>query len=33
MFSNAFTDKAVMAELMARMLWEIRAVHFRPEEP
>lgn len=33
MFSNAFTDKAVMAELMAKMLWEIRAVHFRPEEP
>jgi orotate phosphoribosyltransferase len=33
MFSNAFTDKAVMAELMAKMLWEIKAVHFRPEEP
>jgi orotate phosphoribosyltransferase len=33
MFSNAFTDKTVMAELMARMLWEIKAVHFRPEEP
>lgn len=33
MFSNSFTDKAVMAELMAKMLWEIRAVHFRPEEP
>ena len=33
MFSNAFTDKATMAHLMARMLWEIKAVHFRPEEP
>jgi orotate phosphoribosyltransferase len=33
MFSNAFTDKATMANLMARMLWEIKAVHFRPEEP
>ncbi len=33
MFSNAFNDKTVMAELMARMLWEIKAVHFRPEEP
>jgi len=33
MFSNAFTDKATMANLMAKMLWEIKAVHFRPEEP
>lgn len=33
MFSNSFTDKAVMAGLMAKMLWEIKAVHFRPEEP
>jgi orotate phosphoribosyltransferase len=33
MFSNAFTDKATMAQLMANMLWEIKAVHFRPEEP
>ncbi|MBX9458263.1 MAG: orotate phosphoribosyltransferase [Rhizobium sp.] len=33
MFSNAFTDKSVMADLMARMLWEIKAVHFRPEQP
>ncbi|MCA1491105.1 orotate phosphoribosyltransferase [Sinorhizobium alkalisoli] len=33
MFSNAFTDKAVMAELLAKMLWEIRAVHFRADEP
>jgi orotate phosphoribosyltransferase len=33
MFSNSFTEKAVMAELMAKMLWEIKAVHFRPEEP
>ena len=33
MFSNSFPDRSVMAELMARMLWEIRAVHFRPGEP
>ena len=33
MFSNSFPDRDVMAELMARMLWEIKAVHFRPEEP
>jgi orotate phosphoribosyltransferase len=33
MFSNSYPDKSVMAELMARMLWEIKAVHFRPEEP
>ncbi|THK34905.1 orotate phosphoribosyltransferase [Ensifer sp. MPMI2T] len=33
MFSNAFTDKAVMAELVAKMLWEIKAVHFRADEP
>jgi orotate phosphoribosyltransferase len=33
MFSNAFNDKSVMASLMAKMLWEIRAVHFRAEEP
>ncbi|MDK1377812.1 MULTISPECIES: orotate phosphoribosyltransferase [unclassified Sinorhizobium] len=33
MFSNAFTDKAVMAELVAKMLWEITAVHFRADEP
>ena len=33
MFSNAFNDKAVMADLMAGMLWEIKAVHFRAHEP
>jgi orotate phosphoribosyltransferase len=33
MFQNSFPDKAVMADLVARMLWEIKAVHFRPEEP
>lgn len=33
MFQNTFPDKDVMAGLMARMLWEIKAVHFRPEDP
>jgi orotate phosphoribosyltransferase len=33
MFSNAFTEKSVMAQLMAKMLWEIKAVHFRADEP
>lgn len=33
MFSNAFNEKSVMAELMAKMLWEIRAVHFRADQP
>lgn len=33
MFSNSFADRSVMAQLMARMLWEIEAVHFRPQEP
>jgi orotate phosphoribosyltransferase len=33
MFSNAFNDKPVMAELMAGMLWEIKAVHFRADQP
>ncbi|MFW5881501.1 MAG: orotate phosphoribosyltransferase [Roseicyclus sp.] len=28
-----FPDKAVMAELTARMLMEIEAIHVRPEEP
>jgi orotate phosphoribosyltransferase len=28
-----FPDKAVMAELTARMLLEIEAIHFRPDEP
>jgi orotate phosphoribosyltransferase len=33
MFQNSFPDKSVMAELVAKMLWEIKAVHFRPEQP
>jgi len=33
MFSNAFNDKSVMASLMAKMLWEIKAVHFRADQP
>ncbi|MEX6507422.1 orotate phosphoribosyltransferase [Jiella sp. M17.18] len=33
MFSNTFPDRAVIAEIVAKMLLEIEAVHFRPEEP
>jgi orotate phosphoribosyltransferase len=33
MFSNAFNEKSVMAEQMAKMLWEIKAVHFRADQP
>ncbi|HWK15221.1 MAG TPA: orotate phosphoribosyltransferase [Rhizobiaceae bacterium] len=33
MFSNTFPDRAVIAETVARMLWEIKAVHFRADEP
>lgn len=33
MFSNPFPDRALMAELTAKMLMEIKAVNFRPEEP
>lgn len=33
MFQFTFPGKPVMAETMAKMLWEIKAVHFRPEEP
>lgn len=33
MIQITYPDRAVMAELMARMLWEIGAVHFRPEQP
>ena len=29
----SFADPAVMGELMARMLWEIEAVHFAPDDP
>ena len=28
-----FPDRAVMAELLAKMLWEIKAVHFNAETP
>jgi orotate phosphoribosyltransferase len=33
MIPTSFPDKAVMAELLAKMLLEIKAVHFRPEQP
>lgn len=33
MFANAFPDDAEMARLTARMLLEVRAVHFRSDEP
>lgn len=33
MFQNTFPDKAMIAELTAKMLWEIEAVHFRADEP
>ena len=33
MFQNSFPDKAMIAELTAKMLWEIGAVHFRADEP
>ena len=33
MFSNSFPDARTIANLTAQMLWEIGAVHFRPEEP
>ncbi len=33
MFQYSFPAKDVMANTMAKMLWEIKAVHFRPEEP
>lgn len=33
MFQNTFPAPEVMAGLMAKMLWEIKAVHFRPEDP
>ncbi|AMM85622.1 orotate phosphoribosyltransferase [Martelella sp. AD-3] len=29
----SFAEPAVMGDLMARMLWEIGAVHFSPDEP
>ncbi len=33
MFSNSFPERAEIAELTAKMLMEIKAVNFRPEEP
>lgn len=33
MFSNSFPEKSVMGDLLGAMLWEIGAVHFRPDEP
>ena len=33
MIQTTFADRAVMAELVARMLWEIKAVHFRADDP
>ena len=33
MFSNSFPDKKLMAELSAKMLLEINAVHFRADAP
>jgi orotate phosphoribosyltransferase len=33
MFSNAFPERALMAEMTAKMLLEINAVHFRADKP
>jgi len=33
MIQTPFTEPAVMAELVAKMLWEIKAVHFNAAEP
>ena len=33
MFANTFPAEAEMARLFARMLWEIRAVHFNASQP
>lgn len=33
MFQTIFTDRAVVAELVAKMLWEIKAVHFSADKP
>ena len=33
MFANTFPDRAEMARLAANMLWEVEAVHFRPQDP
>ncbi|MBX4862614.1 orotate phosphoribosyltransferase [Rhizobium sophorae] len=33
MIQTTFPDRAVMAELLAKMLWEIKAVHFNADQP
>lgn len=33
MFSSTFPDKDLMANITAKMLLEVKAVHFRPDEP
>ena len=33
MFSNTFPDRAVISETVAKMLLEIKAVHFRADQP
>ncbi|MBO9122536.1 MULTISPECIES: orotate phosphoribosyltransferase [unclassified Rhizobium] len=33
MIQATFTDRKVMAELVAKMLWEIKAVHFNATQP
>ncbi|ANM08954.1 MULTISPECIES: orotate phosphoribosyltransferase [unclassified Rhizobium] len=33
MIQTTFPDRAVMAELVAKMLWEIKAVHFNATQP
>ena len=33
MFANTFPDRALIAETVAKMLIEIKAVHFRADEP
>ncbi|MBX4929720.1 orotate phosphoribosyltransferase [Rhizobium binae] len=33
MIQTTFPDRALMAELVAKMLWEIKAVHFNAGEP
>ncbi|MDF1774938.1 MAG: orotate phosphoribosyltransferase [Rhizobiaceae bacterium] len=33
MFSNTYPDRAVVAEMVAKMLVEIKAVHFRSDKP
>ncbi|MTI17670.1 orotate phosphoribosyltransferase [Rhodobacteraceae bacterium RKSG542] len=33
MFSNSFPERELMAEITAKMLMEINAIHFRPEQP